>query len=168
MAVYQPRKLSGRTAAAIITTAFVLWIGGVACGADSDTGSTPQANASTQSAAADPTDTPPDDAPTTAASVETSTTPAPAAQSTPGPQRTSSKPTQRPAAKPTTSKPKPKTTTTKPTPKPSTAKPKPPALPVVHPGAFCSKQGARGVTKTGKPMVCTTTATDEKKRWRAA
>lgn len=36
------------------------------------------------------------------------------------------------------------------------------------PGSFCSRQGARGVSKTGKPMVCTTTAADPKKRWRAA
>ncbi|MGC4813172.1 hypothetical protein ACLQ29_21820 [Micromonospora sp. DT228] len=117
-------------------------------------------------------------------SAEASTTPSPALIPTPGPQRTIGAPTSRPVAKPTTSKPKakattpapkpkttapkPKATTTAPKPKPTTAKPKPPAVSTVHPGAFCSTQGARGVTKTGKPMVCTTTATDAKKRWRAA
>ncbi|MEU4401136.1 hypothetical protein [Micromonospora orduensis] len=88
-----------------------------------------------------------------------SPTPASALSPTPAPQRTSSKPPPRPVAKPTISKPKPK---------PTTAKPKPASVPTVYPGAFCSKQGARGVTKTGKPMVCTTTATDSRKRWRAA
>ncbi|MFJ6151011.1 hypothetical protein [Micromonospora profundi] len=107
-----------------------------------------------------------------------STIPEPAASSpTPGPQDTSGEPTPRPIVKPTTTKPKPKTTTAAPKPKattaapkpkPTTAKPKPPSVATVHPGSFCSKQGARGVTKTGKPMVCTTTATDSKKRWRAA
>ncbi|MEV7328288.1 hypothetical protein [Micromonospora sp. NPDC093244] len=103
-------------------------------------------------------------APTTAGvgpttSALASPTPAPVLSPTPAPQRTSSKPPSRPAAKPTISRPKPK---------PTTAKPKPPSAPTVRPGAFCSRQGARGVTKTGKPMVCTTTATDSRKRWRAA
>ena len=39
---------------------------------------------------------------------------------------------------------------------------------VVTPGAFCSPQGARGVTTTGLAMVCTTTATDSRARWRQA
>ncbi len=38
----------------------------------------------------------------------------------------------------------------------------------VHPGAFCTTGGARGITATGTPMVCTTTATDSRNRWRAA
>lgn len=42
------------------------------------------------------------------------------------------------------------------------------SLPVVHPGAFCSVAGARGVTTRGTPMACTTTATDSRLRWRAA
>jgi hypothetical protein len=40
--------------------------------------------------------------------------------------------------------------------------------PVVHPGAFCTPQGARGVTVKGTPMRCTTTATDSRARWRSA
>jgi outer membrane biosynthesis protein TonB len=48
----------------------------------------------------------------------------------------------------------------------------PPAPPAVQdgvtPGAFCSPGGARGVTVSGVPMVCTTTATDDRNRWRAA
>lgn len=39
---------------------------------------------------------------------------------------------------------------------------------VVTPGAFCSPEGATGVTSAGTPMVCTTTATDSRARWRAA
>jgi len=39
---------------------------------------------------------------------------------------------------------------------------------VVTPGAFCAPAGARGVTSTGRAMVCTTTATDSRNRWRAA
>jgi hypothetical protein len=38
----------------------------------------------------------------------------------------------------------------------------------VTPGAFCSPGGARGVTSTGVDMICTTTATDERNRWRRA
>lgn len=41
-------------------------------------------------------------------------------------------------------------------------------LPVVHPGAFCSVAGARGVTSAGTPMICKTTATDSRLRWRRA
>jgi hypothetical protein len=46
--------------------------------------------------------------------------------------------------------------------------PAPAQGPVVHPGAFCSPQGAVGVTSSGTAMVCTTTATDSRARWRAA
>jgi hypothetical protein len=42
------------------------------------------------------------------------------------------------------------------------------SLSVVHPGAFCSDAGARGVTSAGTPMICKTTATDSRLRWRAA
>ena len=38
----------------------------------------------------------------------------------------------------------------------------------VTPGAFCSPGGARGVTNTGVAMTCTSTATDERNRWRAS
>lgn len=41
-------------------------------------------------------------------------------------------------------------------------------LPVVHPGAFCSDAGARGVTTRGTPMICKTTVTDSRLRWRSA
>ncbi len=34
-------------------------------------------------------------------------------------------------------------------------------------GAFCSSAGATGVTSTGTPMTCATTATDTQLRWRA-
>lgn len=72
------------------------------------------------------------------------------------------------ATKPSTRPPTPAKTTRPPTRKPS-PKPTTPAVQQgVTPGAFCSTQGARGLSKTGKPMVCTTTATDERKRWRAA
>ncbi len=39
--------------------------------------------------------------------------------------------------------------------------------PLVHAGNYCSTAGATGVTSTGKPMVCKTTATDSRLRWRA-
>ena len=38
----------------------------------------------------------------------------------------------------------------------------------VHPGAFCSPAGALGVTTDGTPMVCRTSATDSRDRWRSA
>ena len=41
-------------------------------------------------------------------------------------------------------------------------------LPVVHPGAFCSDAGAHGVTTRGTPMICKTTVTDSRLRWRSA
>jgi hypothetical protein len=37
---------------------------------------------------------------------------------------------------------------------------------VVHAGSFCSPEGATGVTKSGTPMVCRTSATDSRDRWR--
>jgi hypothetical protein len=38
----------------------------------------------------------------------------------------------------------------------------------VHPGAFCSPEGATGVTNTGTPMVCSTKPGDSRARWRSA
>lgn len=38
----------------------------------------------------------------------------------------------------------------------------------VTPGAFCSPGGASGLTNTGVAMTCTSTATDERNRWRAS
>jgi hypothetical protein len=42
------------------------------------------------------------------------------------------------------------------------------SIPIVHPGAFCADAGARGVTAKGTPMICKTTATDSRLRWRSA
>ncbi|GAA2239114.1 hypothetical protein GCM10010430_20340 [Kitasatospora cystarginea] len=39
--------------------------------------------------------------------------------------------------------------------------------PVVHPGAFCSPEGATGITSKGTPMVCGRTS-DGRDRWHAA
>jgi hypothetical protein len=38
----------------------------------------------------------------------------------------------------------------------------------VHPGAFCSPEGATGVTSAGTPMVCSTKPGDSRARWRSA
>jgi hypothetical protein len=52
---------------------------------------------------------------------------------------------------------------------PKTTLPAPaPTHSYVTPGAFCSTAGATGFSKTGKPEVCKTTATDPRLRWRAA
>ncbi|MFF0458574.1 hypothetical protein [Nocardia africana] len=48
----------------------------------------------------------------------------------------------------------------------SPAAPAPAAPQWVTPGAFCAPHGAIGTTKTGKTMVCDTTATDDRNRWR--
>jgi hypothetical protein len=37
---------------------------------------------------------------------------------------------------------------------------------VVHPGAFCSPEGAQGVTSAGTPMTCKTSSGDSRARWR--
>ncbi len=37
---------------------------------------------------------------------------------------------------------------------------------IVHPGAFCSPEGAHGVTSRGTPMTCKTSAADSRARWR--
>ncbi|MFG3559038.1 hypothetical protein ACGGAQ_32160 [Micromonospora sp. NPDC047557] len=173
MTTYPAKKKIGKLGAvgiaATITVLLCCGAGAIGALTDSDGDKKPVAAATAGTAAtttaSDATDRIVDGVSPTAGA-QPSATPAPALSPTPAPKRTSGTPTSRPVVKPTTSKPKPKPTTA--APKPTTAKPKPPAVSTVHPGAFCSKQGARGVTKTGKPMVCTTTAADPKKRWRAA
>jgi hypothetical protein len=61
-------------------------------------------------------------------------------------------------------RPKPKPTTKKPTPKPTT----PVVQMGVRAGAFCSPQGAFGLTKTGMLMRCKPSAKDGRDRWRKA
>lgn len=57
---------------------------------------------------------------------------------------------------------------TKPKPKPK-PKPKAPAVRSgVHPGAFCSPEGALGRTSKGTLMQCKPSATDDRNRWRKA
>lgn len=46
--------------------------------------------------------------------------------------------------------------------------PEPAPVPGVHPGAFCSQHWQFGHTNKGTLMQCTTTAEDERFRWRAA
>jgi hypothetical protein len=38
----------------------------------------------------------------------------------------------------------------------------------VHPGAFCSPEGALGLTNKGTLMRCKPSATDSRDRWRKA
>lgn len=45
--------------------------------------------------------------------------------------------------------------------------PPPTPQPGVTPGAFCAPGGAEGVTSTGARMRCTTTANDDRNRWRS-
>lgn len=52
----------------------------------------------------------------------------------------------------------------RPAPVPTTAAPARPGT--VHPGSFCSVQGARGVTSAGTPMMCAI-ASDGRLRWRS-
>ncbi len=54
----------------------------------------------------------------------------------------------------------PRSTTATTTPKPTSA-----GLPIVHPGAFCSPPGARGVTTLGTPMVCKLDSKGLRYRW---
>jgi hypothetical protein len=77
------------------------------------------------------------------------------------------------APSPTTQKvstPRPTPSTVKPAPKPTSPVTTvvQPAGNAVHGGAFCAPAGATGVSSTGKAMVCTTTATDARLRWRSA
>jgi hypothetical protein len=57
------------------------------------------------------------------------------------------------------------TTTPKPAPSPPPASP--PDEGIVHPGAFCSPQGATGTTTAGTRMVCEP-ASDGRNRWRSS
>ncbi|HET8599208.1 MAG TPA: HNH endonuclease family protein, partial [Segeticoccus sp.] len=59
--------------------------------------------------------------------------------------------------------PRPKPTPTRTTP-PSAA----PYEGVVHPGAFCAPEGARGVTTKGTPMRCTRKPGEDRARWRSS
>ncbi len=36
-----------------------------------------------------------------------------------------------------------------------------------HPGAYCRQAGQRATTDTGTPVVCSTTASDDRLRWRS-
>ncbi len=55
---------------------------------------------------------------------------------------------------------------------PSTPAPNPtpahPSVPIVHPGAFCSPPGARGVTSAGTAMICKLDSTGQRYRWSRA
>jgi hypothetical protein len=53
-------------------------------------------------------------------------------------------------------------------PTPTASPPDTPTGTVVHPGAFCTPAGATGVTAAGTAMVCRTSPTDSRLRWRAA
>lgn len=106
----------------------------------------------------------------------TTTTPVPAAATTgPAPSLaptarkavapTSSSP--KPQPKPTVTKkasPKPKATTRKPTPKPTKTTKAPTRT--VTPGAFCSPEGATGVSKKAKAYRCTRETGEKQARWR--
>jgi len=82
-----------------------------------------------------------------------------------------------PTPEPPTPTPVPPTPTPEPpTPVPTTPTPVPAAAPAapsggiqqgVRPGAFCSPEGARGVTSKGTPMVCSTKPGDPRARWRS-
>ncbi len=67
----------------------------------------------------------------------------------------------------TTTHTSPVTTVAAPTPV-TTSEEAPPVKGYVTPGAFCSTAGATGLSKTGNPERCATTATDSRLRWRAA
>lgn len=55
----------------------------------------------------------------------------------------------------------------KPKPKPPTPPVSPPDQGIVHPGAFCSPEGATGHTAAGTPMVCEP-ASDGRDRWQSS
>jgi hypothetical protein len=59
-------------------------------------------------------------------------------------------------------------TTSSPAPPPQPSPPSTSSSPVVHPGAFCAPEGARGVTDRGTPMTCKPSATDSRNRWRSS
>jgi len=89
-------------------------------------------------------------APTTTTTIKptTTTTAAPAPTTTTRPATTTT------IAAPTTTTTAAPTTTTQ-------------AVASVHPGAFCSPDGAVGYTSAGTRMVCSTTPADSRDRWRA-
>ncbi|WP_156724539.1 PASTA domain-containing protein [Streptomyces apocyni] len=84
-------------------------------------------------------------------------------------------PKPKPAPKPTLTQPAPAAPSAPapapaPAPQPSRTTEAPAPAPVqgVWPGSFCSEHGAYGRTAKGTLMRCTTTATDDRYRWRAA
>jgi hypothetical protein len=117
----------------------------------------------------------PDAAPVTQTRVVTpSTSPSPSDSPSPSPEPpavTAAVATDVPAVPTTGPAPK-KTTaaapkTTKPAPPKTTQPPANPG-PIVHPGAFCSPEGAIGYTSAGTRMRCTLKAGESQPRWRAA
>jgi hypothetical protein len=70
--------------------------------------------------------------------------------------------------------PKPTRKVTKPAPRPTTRKPTPKPTHTtstrkgVHPGAFCTPEGARGTTSAGTAMRCTRKTGEDRARWRKA
>jgi len=96
-------------------------------------------------------------------------TPTPTLRPRPTPRRTP--PTSTRTEGPTTTAPTTTTTTTT-MPPPAAAVPTrttiavPTGLRIATPGAFCTPEGALGVTVTGTVMRCTRTATDPRDRWR--
>lgn len=111
---------------------------------------------------------------TTAATPAPTMTPRPTATANPSP---TPMPRPTPTIAPTVASAPPPTPTPvpqptpNPTPTPISVQPAPPAAPSIQrgvtAGAFCSPAGALGETSTGKPMVCTSTASDSRNRWRA-
>jgi|SRR5665213_151016 len=75
------------------------------------------------------------------------------------------------ASSTTTTQPQPSQTTNTAPPATSPATAPPPAAAagsdIVNAGSYCSPAGALGVTAAGKPMICTTSATDSRLRWRS-
>lgn len=103
----------------------------------------------------------------------------PSASASPSPSESPSSSSAPPAvATPTIAPPAVPTTASAPTTKPAapkTTKPAPPKTtapahpgPIVHPGAFCSPEGAIGYTSAGTRMRCTLKAGEKQPRWRAA
>lgn len=67
-----------------------------------------------------------------------------------------------------TTRPKPAPTTVRPKPAPTRTTPPPPPAAAVHPGAFCSPEGATGHTAKGTLMRCTRKPGEDRARWRKA
>ncbi|GAA2479912.1 hypothetical protein [Winogradskya humida] len=105
--------------------------------------------------------------------MESTSSPSPSRSrpSSPSPSSSSSRtkipPIKKPVPARTAPAPSPSKTTKKPSPKPTTTAP-PPAPAVVRPGAFCSPEGATGITRKGTPMICTRKPGEERARWRKA